>query len=143
MNRSSTNAFFAPRIAISFALCFGGILLAMMAWSSAAGPKPDIAAKIAPEVLAETAGSGNASIVIMLADQANVSAAFQMKDQDARGWFVYNTLTEHAVRTQAGLRAELDGRGVGYQSFWAANMIVASQSRWATQSGDPTAWRTQ
>ena len=25
----------------------------------------------------------------------------------------------------------------------AANMIVASQSRWATQSGDPTCWRTQ
>jgi serine protease AprX len=134
MNGSSNSAFFAPRIAISFALCFGGIFLAMMAWSSAAGPKPDVAAKIAPEVLADTAGSGNASIVIMLADQADVSAAFQMKDQNARGWFVYSTLTQHATRTQAALRRELDARGVSYQTFWAANMIVTTADRTLIES---------
>lgn len=130
MNRSSTSAFFAPRIAISFALCFGGILLAMLGWSSAAAPKPiDIAAKIAPEVLAQTGDTGNAPIVILLADQADVSAAFQMKDQNARGWFVYNTLTQHATRTQAALRKELEARGLSYQSFWAANMIVTTADR--------------
>ncbi|MEY2575189.1 MAG: serine protease AprX, partial [Verrucomicrobiota bacterium] len=115
------------KVAVSFALCFGGVLLAMMAWSSAAGPKPaEIMAKIAPEVLAETAEGGSASIVIMLAEQGDVSAAYQIRDQDARGWFVYNTLTQHAARTQAGLRAELEGRGVSYQSFWAANMLVTT-----------------
>jgi len=130
MNQSNTSAFFAPRIAISFALCFGGVLLAMMAWSSAAGTKVvDFAAKIAPEVVAETAEGGSASIVILLADQADVSAADQMQDQDARGWFVYHTLTRHAARTQAALRAELDARGVVHQSFWAANMIVATADR--------------
>ena len=130
MNRPTTSGFFAPRVAISFALCFTGLLLAIMAWSSAAGTKPaEIAAKIAPEVFAATTDGGNASVVIMLADQADVSAAYQMKDQDARGWFVYNTLSEHAARTQAGLRAELETRGVSYQSFWAANMIVATADR--------------
>src|SRR5205814_2763376 len=84
------------------------------------------AAKIAPEVLAETSGTGSASIVILLAEQPDVSAAYQMKDQDARGWFVYNMLSQHAARTQAPLRAELEARGVSYQSFWAANMIVAN-----------------
>lgn len=67
--------------------------------------------------------------MIMLTDQADVSAAYQMKDQDTRGWFVYNTLTQHAARTQAGLRSELEARGVSYQSFWAANMIVADADR--------------
>src|SRR2546423_7236235 len=130
MNHSNTSAFFAPRIAISFALCFGGVLLAMMAWSSAAGTKVvDFAAKIAPEVMAETAAGSSASIVILLADQADVSAAHQMQDQDARGWFVYHTRTQHAARTQAALRAELDARGVVHQSFWAANMIVATADR--------------
>ena len=101
MNRTTNSGFFAPRVAISFMLCFAGALLAMMAWSSAAGTKPSqIAAKIAPEVLLATTGGGSASVVIMLADQADVSAAYQMKDQDARGWFVYNTLTQHAARTQ-------------------------------------------
>ena len=135
MNRPSTSAFFTPRIAISFAFCFGAILLAMMAWSSAAGPKPiDLAAKVAPEVLAETAQAGNASIVILLADQADVSAAYQMKDQNARGWFVYNTLTQHAARTQTALRRELDARGLSYQTFWAANMIVTTADRASIES---------
>ena len=49
--------------------------------------------------------------------------------EDARGWFVYNTLTQHAARTQAALRAALEARGVSYQSFWAANMIVATADR--------------
>ena len=122
-----------PRFAISFALCFASLVIAMLAWSAAAGStesRPtDVASKIAPEVLAEADGNGTASIVIMLADQADVSAAHQMKDQDARGWFVYRTLSEHAVRTQASLRGELDARGVSYQSFWAANMLVATADR--------------
>src|SRR4051812_26626858 len=57
-----------------------------------------------------------------------------MKDQNARGWFVYNTLTQHASRTQAGLRRELEARGVEYQSFWAANMIVATADRGLLES---------
>jgi subtilisin family serine protease len=129
MNGNSTKGFFGTRVALSFVLCFGGVLLALMAWSSAANPSGSLA-KIAPEVLAETAdGNSSASIVIMLADQADVSAAHRMSDQDARGWFVFNTLTQHATRTQAALRAELDARGVSYQTFWAANMIVATADR--------------
>ena len=85
--------------------------------------------KIAPEVLADTADGKNASIVIFLAEQADVSAAYGMKDQDARGWFVYNTLTQHAARTQAGLQVFLTAQGVSFQSFWAANMIVATADR--------------
>ena len=87
------------------------------------------AAKIAPQVIAETADGGDASIVIMLTEQADVSAAFAMKDQDARGWFVYNTLTQHAARTQTGLRDFLTSHAVAHQSYWAANMIVASANQ--------------
>ena len=92
-------------------------------------PTAPAAIKIAPEVLADTSDGQNASIVIFLADQADVSAAYGMTDHDARGWFVYDTLSQHALRTQAGLRALLDARGASYQSFWAANMIVARADR--------------
>ena len=130
MKPVSSSGFLQVKVAASFALCFAGLLLAMMALSSAAGPKPaEITAKIAPEVLAETAEGSSASIVILLAEQADVSAAHQMKDPDARGWFVYNRLTQHAARTQPGVRAELEAHGVSYQSFWAANMIVATADR--------------
>jgi serine protease AprX len=98
----------------------------------AASPVANI--KIAPEVLADTAAGKSASVVIFLADQADVSAAYGMKDQDARGWFVYNTLTRHAARTQADLQAFLTTRGASYQSFWAANMIVTTADRSLVES---------
>jgi subtilisin family serine protease len=79
--------------------------------------------------LADTSDGKSASVIILLADQANVSAAYGMRDQDARGWFVYNTLSEHAARTQIGLRNFLDSRGVTYQSFWVVNMLVATADR--------------
>jgi serine protease AprX len=127
VKRAAANGFFRTRVLIAFALCFAGVAIATIAWSSAAGTKPIAPlSKIAPAVLAETANGGNASVVILLADQADVSAAHQIKDPDARGWFVYNTLTQHAARTQTALRADLEGRGVSYESFWAANMIVAT-----------------
>ncbi len=85
--------------------------------------------KVATRVLADTTDGKSTSIVIMLTDQADVSAAYAMKDQDARGWYVYNTLTQHAARTQVGLQDFLKSAGVTYQSFWAANMIVATADR--------------
>ena len=92
------------------------------------------ASKISADVFAETADGKTASLVILLADQADVSAAYSMNDQDARGWFVYNTLTQHAARTQAALQEFLKTQGVTYQSFWAANMIVATGDRQLVES---------
>jgi subtilisin family serine protease len=149
--RLSRSGFFNPRLLLSFVLGSLGVLLALVAFAMssgssalAQGPKATQAggdmqsesaatlapgAKIAPEVLAATANGQNASIVILLADQADVSAAYAMKDQDARGWFVYNTLTQHAERTQLGLKTFLTARAASYQSFWAANMIIATADR--------------
>src|SRR5205814_2288001 len=125
-----SNGFFELRVALSLAFCLAGLLLAMMALSSTAGVTPvGFGAKIAPQVLADTVGGEHASVVILLTDQADVSAAYGMNDPDARGWVVYNTLTQHAARCQAGLRAFLEGQGVSYQSFWAANMIVTTADR--------------
>lgn len=85
--------------------------------------------KIAPEVVHDTAEGARASVVVFMADQADVSAAYEMKDQDARGWYVYNTLSENAARTQAPIKAMLDAEGVQYQSFWVANMLVVEGDR--------------
>jgi serine protease AprX len=85
--------------------------------------------KISDQVLLDTTGGQQASFVIYLGDQADVSAAYGMKDQDARGWYVYNTLKEHAARTQAPVEAELDAQNVPYKSYWAVNMIVAEGDR--------------
>jgi serine protease AprX len=86
--------------------------------------------KISNDVLQATTNSGSTtSFIILLEDQADLSEAYNIEDQDARGWFVYNTLREHAARTQAPIIDQLEGEGVAYTSFWAANMIVAEGDR--------------
>jgi hypothetical protein len=97
--------------------------------SAIGGAASDNGSKVGHEVIADTANGRSASVLIYLADQADVSAAYKMKDQDARGWYVYKTLSEHAARTQTGIKALLDSQGVTYQSFWAANMILAEVNR--------------
>src|SRR2546429_736153 len=129
---ASKNGFFTFRVLIGVLLCFSAITLVLFALGKAsAQPRtaPALANKIAPEVLADTAGGKSASVVIFLADQADVSAAHAIRDQDARGWYVYNTLTQHAAQTQVGLKNFLNSKGVSYQSFWAANMLVATADR--------------
>jgi subtilisin family serine protease len=116
---------------IYFYLFFISMLAVLMQGTAAISSSSQLTAttKVAPQVLADTADGKSTSVVIFLADQADVSAAYAMKDQDARGWFVYNTLAQHAARTQVGLQSFLKAQGVVYESFWAANMLVATADR--------------
>src|SRR5438445_4939283 len=129
---TSQSAFFKLRVLIGVLLCFAGVMIVLFALGKASAQPRTASAptnKIAPEVLADTAGGKSASVIFLLADQADVSAGYRMKDQDARGWSVYNTLSQHAARTQKGIRNLLDSRGVTYQSLWVVNMIVANADR--------------
>ena len=114
--------YFTFRLLMGVLLCFAGVTIVSFALGPAAAgqprtgsahttpPKDGFAAanKIAPEVLADTADGKSASVIILLADQEDVSAGYGMRDQDARGWLVYNTLSQHAARTQRGIRNFLD-----------------------------------
>jgi hypothetical protein len=65
--------------------------------------------KISNGVLQATAQEGSeTSFIIFLQDQADLSAAYSMQDQDARGWYVYNTLKEVAAHTQAPIIDQLE-----------------------------------
>src|SRR5437588_3524633 len=130
--RIGEGGFFTFRVLIGVLLCFAGVMIVLFALGKASAQPRTASAptnKIAPEVLADTAGGKSASVIFLLADQADVSAGYGMKDQDARGWSVYNTLSQHAARTQKGIRNLLDSRGVTYQSFWVVNMIIANADR--------------
>src|ERR1043165_5943053 len=58
----------------------------------------DAYVKISDSVLRETASGRTAPIVVYLRSQANLSRAYAMSDQNARGWYVYRTLKAHAAR---------------------------------------------
>ena len=85
--------------------------------------------KISSQVLRDTASGSETQFVVYLGNQADLSAAYTMRDQDARGWYVYRTLREHAARTQAPIIAQLEARGVPFRSFWAANVVMTEGDR--------------
>jgi len=82
--------------------------------------------RIDPKLKADldAAPDGRDDFLIFLADQPDLSAAYQIADWAQRGWFVYRTLHDHAERTQADLRATLAARGLRYDPLWAVNAIL-------------------
>ncbi len=97
--------------------------------SNNSSPQPglDPAAKIEQRLQQDLAGGKSASFIIVLAAQADLSPAYSMTDQDARGWYVYNTLKAEAARSQPALTSLLASEGIAYHSFWAVNAIVVSR----------------
>ncbi|MCA1554780.1 MAG: S8 family serine peptidase, partial [Chloroflexi bacterium] len=62
-------------------------------------------------------------LFVILRDQADLSRADSIADRDERTRYVYTTLTQHANRTQANLRAYLDRMHVGYVPYYLVNSI--------------------
>ena len=89
-----------------------------------AAPRPDENAqdKIDPCLMAQVSSDGRADFWIGLAEQADLSAAYDM-DWHSRGWYVYRTLAETAQRSQAGVVRYLESRGLEYESFWINNAL--------------------
>ncbi|MBN1440614.1 MAG: S8 family serine peptidase [Anaerolineales bacterium] len=61
--------------------------------------------------------------LIILREQADVSAAASIADRGQRIEYVYRTLAETAETTQAPLRAELERLGARYQPHYLINLI--------------------
>jgi hypothetical protein len=83
---------------------------------------------IDPQLKDEFARTGTADLLVYLRDKADLTPAHGM-DWEARGWFVYQALTEHAELTQAHVRRHLDETGASYQSFWIDNVIHVEQAQ--------------
>jgi subtilisin family serine protease len=75
-------------------------------------------------------GFANDGFLIILEEQADLSAAYTIPDREARLQYVYETLAETAERTQAPLRGELDELGAPYRPYYVINMIRVDGHRW-------------
>ncbi|MDQ3004417.1 MAG: S8 family serine peptidase [Chloroflexota bacterium] len=62
-------------------------------------------------------------LFVILKDQADLSSVSQMQDINQRRTDAYQTLTEHANETQAGLRNTLDSFGVDYTPYYLVNAL--------------------
>jgi len=87
------------------------------------------AATVAPAVLVATEGGGEADVLVILREQADLSAAGRLLDREVRLRAVYDRLRSTARRSQAGLRRMLDRRGVDYRPFYVVNMVALRGDR--------------
>lgn len=66
-------------------------------------------------------GLYNDRIFVILKDQAGLAQVQRISDYQARRRAVYETLTRHAGKTQAPLRASLDALGIRYTPYYLVN----------------------
>ena len=79
--------------------------------------------KIAPWVLRQTATGNPAEFLVVLADQADTSAARALTTKEEKGRFVRDTLWEKAETTQASIVRLLTARNIEYRSFYIVNAL--------------------
>ena len=82
-----------------------------------------VLAKIDPWVLEQTASKGQAEFLVVLADQADLSAAERLRTKEEKGWYVYRALYDKAQATQKPIINWLRSNGIEHQSFYIVNMI--------------------
>ena len=78
------------------------------------------------EGLLEAAAQGPVSFLVFLESQADRSAAGSLSTKEEKGQLVFETLRDHATRTQSPIVAQLEAANVEYRPFWIANMIEAT-----------------
>jgi len=78
--------------------------------------------KVDPWVQESTA-TGQSEFLVYLNEQADLSGAARLNTKLEKGQYVYQRLTETAVRTQKSLVAFLKSQGADYRSYWIANMV--------------------
>ncbi len=79
--------------------------------------------RVSAWVWAATENGDTSDFVVVLAEQADLQAAYTLPTKQVRGRFVYQTLWDTAQRSQAPLRAWLEARHIPYRSFYIVNML--------------------
>ncbi|MFN7960123.1 MAG: S8 family serine peptidase [Thermoanaerobaculia bacterium] len=107
-----------------------GVWLLGLALAPALGAQaPAASAKIDPWVLENTRAGAEAEFLVVLARQADLSAAAKLKSKEAKGRYVYDTLMKTARESQAPLLADLSARGVEHRSFYLVNAVWVKGDR--------------
>jgi subtilisin family serine protease len=80
-------------------------------------------AKVEARLADLLATEGQGDFIVTMAEQADLSQAYQIRDWSARGRYVYDTLTKVAKRSQSRAGAKVQARGLKGRSFIAGNQI--------------------
>ncbi len=93
------------------------------------GNPVNVANKIAPWVIAQTANGQQAEFFIVLADQADLSGAAALRTKNEKGRFVRDALWNKSQTTQRAILRWLREHGVEHRSFYIVNAILVRGTR--------------
>lgn len=113
------------RLAVALGAVLGMLALGLPA-PVAAAPVQDAGsarAAVEPQLTSTLAARGTATFWVYLRQEADLTAAADVKDRAGQGRSVLRTLTGTAKSSQAGLVAMLDEAGADHKSFWIANVV--------------------
>ncbi len=111
---------FRPLLAIAMLAILLTSLLT--AWAPAA-PVALVTEKVAPLLLQRIAAEGHTEYYVIMAEQADVSAAATLPTKQEKTAYVFKALTAMAQKTQKPLLSYLAKEGVSYESMYIQNMI--------------------
>jgi len=99
------------------------------ATDQAGSPNQNDSAKIAPWVVEQTANGQRAEFLVVLADQADLSGAANLRAKIDKGRFVRDTLWNKAQTTQGPILQWLSERRIEYRSFYIVNALWVKGDR--------------
>lgn len=105
-------------------LLTAGLLSGSLAPNTLAADPVEAQARIEPLVLEQLAVQDEVEFFVWMTTQADLSAADALPSKQAKGEFVFNTLTATAETTQKELRDFLEQAGADYRPFYIANKIL-------------------
>jgi subtilisin family serine protease len=83
---------------------------------------------LSSEVALEVTDGRDASVLVFLRDNADVTNAVTLQAKTDKGRFVYSTLVDHANKTQGDLVKLLTAEGVSFQRFHLINAILVESA---------------
>jgi subtilisin family serine protease len=99
--------------------------IGLMATPATAGPSAPSGSSKIESTLAGTFGTQDtADFYVEFSERADLRAASQIQDWNARGAAVVAALQQTANTSQATVRKTLDAAGTSYTAFWVANTIL-------------------
>ena len=90
---------------------------------------PYQSSKIAPWVMQHISNGQQSEFFVVLADQADLSAAANLQTKAEKGRFVFQTLFNKAQTTQGPILQWLRERGLEHRSFYIVNAILVKGTR--------------
>src|SRR6476646_858794 len=90
---------------------------------------PFQSSKVAPWVMEHTGNGQPAEFFVVLADQADLSGAANLRTKAEKGRFVFQTLFNKAQTTQGPILQWLRERGLEHHSFYIVNAILVKGTR--------------